>query len=95
VPTTCSLRDYIPRFNLGTSGQQVHIAFPASDSELEDKTTRRHPCFKIASPEALQELQARIYAHYEKGGESAPLQADEPGAVNSGESTGVRRETSA
>lgn len=72
------------RFNIGSSGQQVHIAFPQSETELEDKTTRRHACFKLASPDALQELQARIYAHHEKGGDSAPLQADKPGDVNSG-----------
>jgi hypothetical protein len=78
------------RFNIGSSGQQVHIAFPASETELEDKTTRRHACFKLASPNALQELQARIYAHHEKGGDSAPSQADKPGDVNSGESENVK-----
>jgi hypothetical protein len=57
---------------------------------LADKTARRHPCFKLASPAALQELQARIWAHFEKGGEGAPLQADKPGDVNSGQS-GVSR----
>lgn len=28
-----------------------------------------------------------MYAHHEKGGDSAPLQADKPGDVNSGEQT--------
>jgi hypothetical protein len=30
------------------------------------------------------ELRARIWAHYERGGEAAPLEADRPGVVNSG-----------
>ncbi|GHJ86473.1 hypothetical protein NliqN6_2875 [Naganishia liquefaciens] len=84
VPVPSAQTKELAWFNIGSSGQQVHIAFPASETELEDKTTRRHACFKLASPNALQELQARIYAHHEKGGDSAPSQADKPGDVNSG-----------
>jgi catechol 2,3-dioxygenase-like lactoylglutathione lyase family enzyme len=84
-PYRYSSIDESRRFNIGESGQQVHIAFPAHEQELADKTARRHPCFKLASQEAMQQLQARIWAHYKKGGEGAPLQADKPGDVNSGE----------
>jgi hypothetical protein len=57
----------------------VHIA----PGDNEEKSPR-HPCFKLGSPEELVELRARIWAHYEKGGEAAPLEADRPGVVNSG-----------
>lgn len=30
------------------------------------------------------ELRARIWAHFERGGEAAPREADRPGVVNSG-----------
>jgi hypothetical protein len=69
-------------FDIGSSGQQVHIA-PGSNEEKSP----RHPCFKLGSPEELVELvelRARIWAHYERGGEAAPLEADRPGVVNSG-----------
>lgn len=33
----------------------------------------------------MAQLQARIWAHFERGGEGAPVQADKPGDVNSGE----------
>ncbi|KAJ9122801.1 hypothetical protein QFC24_004232 [Naganishia onofrii] len=84
VPVPSAQTQELAWFNIGTSGQQVHIAFPAHEQELADKTARRHPCFHIASQEALYELQTRIYQHFEKGGEGAPLQADKPGDVNSG-----------
>lgn len=77
--------DSVQRFDIGTSGQQVHIAFPAHAAELADTSARRHPCFKLASPAALGELQARIWEHYERGGQGAPLQADKPGDMNSGQ----------
>lgn len=66
-------------FDIGTSGQQVHIAF--GPNEVESK---RHPCFQIESPEALLQLQKRIWAHYERKDEAAPKAADKPGEENSG-----------
>ena len=67
-------------FDIGSSGQQVHIA-PGTN---EEPKSSRHPCFKLGSPEQLIELRARIWDHYERGGEAAPLEADKPGVVNSG-----------
>jgi catechol 2,3-dioxygenase-like lactoylglutathione lyase family enzyme len=66
-------------FDIGDSGQQIHIA----PGENEAKSSR-HPCFKLGSPEQLIELRARIWAHFERGGEAAPLEADQPGNTNSG-----------
>lgn len=67
-------------FDIGDSGQQVHIAFGPEEVE-----SRRHPCFSLPSGEALLSLQTRIWEHFQKGGHSAPRQADQPGKQNSGE----------
>jgi len=67
-------------FDIGSSGQQVHIAFGTNETR-----SSRHPCFKLESPAALLELRQRIYDHHVKGGDSAPQEADRPGGVNSGE----------
>lgn len=67
------------RFDIGSSGQQVHISFGATDPEAN-----RHPCFKLSSPEELEELKASIYDHHVRGGAAAPMAADKPGDVNSG-----------
>ncbi|KAL3480522.1 hypothetical protein BJX99DRAFT_254512 [Aspergillus californicus] len=66
-------------FDIGTSGQQIHVAHGIN----ETNTSTRHPCFKLGSPELLQELQRRIWDHHERGGDAAPLGADKPGE-NSG-----------
>ncbi|WWD19472.1 hypothetical protein CI109_103932 [Kwoniella shandongensis] len=71
-------------YNISSSGQQIHVSHPTSPSELLQPTSRQHPCFRLASPEALRELQKRIWEHYKRGGDSAPKDADEPGAENSG-----------
>lgn len=73
-------RDTLAWFDIGSSGQQVHIAFGPDEVE-----SRRHPCFQLPSAEALHELQTRVWEHYTRGGKSAPRQADEPGKANSGE----------
>ncbi|OAL22060.1 hypothetical protein AYO20_11254 [Fonsecaea nubica] len=70
-------------FDIGSSGQQVHVAFGAP-SDFE-KRSSRHPCFRLASPEALLQLRQRIWEHFVRGGEAAPTEADKPGDVNSGE----------
>ncbi|KAL2864818.1 putative glyoxalase family protein [Aspergillus lucknowensis] len=67
-------------FNIGDSGQQVHVAFGVNES----LSSRRHPCFKLESPEKLLELQHRIWNHHVRGGDAAPLQADKPGEQSSG-----------
>ncbi|KIX93241.1 uncharacterized protein Z520_11096 [Fonsecaea multimorphosa CBS 102226] len=69
-------------FDIGSSGQQVHVAFGAP-SDFEKKSSR-HPCFKLSSPEALLQLRQRIWEHFVRGGEAAPTEADKPGDVNSG-----------
>jgi catechol 2,3-dioxygenase-like lactoylglutathione lyase family enzyme len=74
-------------FDIGSSGQQVHVAFGPEEVE-----SRRHPCFQVPSAEALLNLQTRIYEHYSKGDKSAPRQADQPGQENSG-SKGVEYPT--
>ncbi|KAH9893853.1 hypothetical protein F4778DRAFT_298348 [Xylariomycetidae sp. FL2044] len=66
-------------FDIGSSGQQVHVSLAKHDQDVIATNSSRHPCFKISSPEALLELQKRIFAHFEKKGIDAPMAADEPG----------------
>lgn len=66
-------------YDIGTSGQQVHIAFGPQEVD-----SSRHPCFKLESPEKLVELQNKVWEHYERKDESSPRAADKPGEVNSG-----------
>lgn len=75
----------LPRFDITPQGQQIHISDSASP--LEPKSSR-HPCFRVASPEALIELQKKIWTFYEseEAGEARPREADKPGEVDSGES---------
>ncbi|KAK6581595.1 hypothetical protein PZA11_006286 [Diplocarpon coronariae] len=71
-------------FNISTSGQQIHVAFGPIDTTPHP----RHPCFKISSPEKLLELRTKIWQHFERGGEAAPTEADEPGEESSGSKGG-------
>lgn len=81
-PVPVLQRDTLAWFDIGTSGQQVHIAFgKPEDFEL---TSSRHPCFQVASPENLVALRQKIWEHFEKGGEGAPTAADRPGEEASG-----------
>ncbi|KAH3915251.1 hypothetical protein HBI56_013710 [Parastagonospora nodorum] len=75
-------RDTLAWFDLGTSGQQVHIAIgkPADFTHASS----RHPCFRVGSVEDLMALRQRIWEHHERGGEAAPKEADKPGEKNSG-----------
>lgn len=66
-------------FDIGTSGQQVHISLPKHDHDTIRDDASRHPCFRVGSPEALLALQRRVYAHWQRGGEGAPTAADAPG----------------
>jgi len=75
-------RDTLAWFDIGTSGQQVHIAFgKPEDFAL---TSSRHPCFKLSSIEDLLALRQKIWEHFERGGDAAPKAADRPGEKNSG-----------
>jgi hypothetical protein len=67
------------RFNIGTSGQQVHVGIGTNEPDHD-----RHPCFHIDSIEGLNELRAKIWEHHVKGGPSAALAADKPGESDSG-----------
>ena len=72
-------RHRVAWFDIGSSGQQVHIAYGPNEKE-----SPRHPCFKLESPEKLVELQKRVFQHFEKKNKSSPRAADQPGQVNSG-----------
>jgi hypothetical protein len=67
------------RFNLGSSGQQIHVTIGATDP-----SSTRHPCFKLDSREELEEIKTSIYEHHVRGGAAAPMAADKPGEQNSG-----------
>ncbi|KAJ5628199.1 hypothetical protein N7490_010427 [Penicillium lividum] len=66
-------------FNIGSSGQQIHINMGRTDPEHS-----RHPCFKLDSKEDLETLKEGIYNHHIRGVPSAPMAADKPGAMDSG-----------
>lgn len=70
-------------FDIGASGQQVHVSLPKHDNDSIPPTATRHPCFRVGSPEALLKLQERVHAHFLRGGGDAPADADAPG-VSSG-----------
>ena len=63
------------------------MAFGRADLDFttEARAARRHPCFRLESPEALDKLQRRIWDHFVRGGEGAPSECDQPGGENSGE----------
>jgi hypothetical protein len=90
-PVPALQKDSLAWFDIGTSGQQVHIAHgkPFDFEALEEgkgvKLSSRHPCFKVTNGEALLELRKRVYEHFERGGEGAPREADRPGDRDSGE----------
>ncbi|KAI8943861.1 hypothetical protein NX059_001833 [Plenodomus lindquistii] len=69
-------------FDIGTSGQQVHVAFGKPEDFAH--ASSQHPCFRVGSGESLIELQKKVWEHFERGGEAAPQAADKPGEKNSG-----------
>ncbi|KAI1303956.1 hypothetical protein F5Y03DRAFT_358532 [Xylaria venustula] len=69
-------------FDIGTSGQQVHIA-PGDPKDFSFHSAR-HPCFRVADGEQLLELRRKIHAHFQRGGIGAPKAADSPEGENSG-----------
>lgn len=68
--------------DIGSSGQQVHISLPKYVGDTAPPDSSRHPCFKVGSLEALIELQKRIYSHWLRGGDDAPLSADAVGETS-------------
>lgn len=72
--------DLVRRFDITPGGQQIHIAFGPPN---EPKASR-HLCFKLESPEALLKLRQKVWDHHERGGDSAPIEADKPGQEDSG-----------
>ncbi|KAI0477421.1 hypothetical protein GGR56DRAFT_637249 [Xylariaceae sp. FL0804] len=71
-------------FDLGDSGQQVHVA-PGRPADFGEESSR-HPCFRVGGgADALLALRRRVHAHLERGGPGAPRAADAPGAESSGE----------
>ncbi|KAH6868858.1 hypothetical protein BKA58DRAFT_441283 [Alternaria rosae] len=75
-------RETLAWFDIGSSGQQVHVAIGKPEDFAHSSS--RHPCFRVGSVEALNELRVKVWEHHERGGEAAPLEADRPGAKNSG-----------
>lgn len=72
-------------FDIGASGQQVHISLPEHPDDVASfraTDTNRHPCFRVGSPAALLELQKRVYGHWLRGGDGAPLAADAVGETS-------------
>lgn len=85
MKATANRRFTSHRFNIGSSGQQIHINEGSTDPEHS-----RHPCFKLPSLEELEEVKKSIYDHKVRGGPAAPMAADKPGEADSGESGCLR-----
>lgn len=75
-------RETLAWFDIGTSGQQVHVAF-GKPHDFEHASSQ-HPCFKVGTAEDLMVLRQKVWQHFERGGEAAPKEADKPGEKNSG-----------
>ncbi|KAJ0114051.1 hypothetical protein J7T55_007885 [Diaporthe amygdali] len=82
-PVPAAQTDELAWFDIGVSGQQVHVSLPKHDNDTIPGDASRHPCFRVGSPEALHALQERVHAHHLRGGADAPAAADPPG-VSSG-----------
>ncbi|KAJ5902281.1 hypothetical protein N7495_002809 [Penicillium taxi] len=79
TPVPVAQEGTIKWFNIGSSGQQIHISHGTTDP-----VHRRHPCFHIPSREELEKLKQLVYDHHIRGGPAAPMESDKPGEVNSG-----------
>jgi catechol 2,3-dioxygenase-like lactoylglutathione lyase family enzyme len=69
-------------FDIASSGQQIHISYPegpAKASDTNNPAASRHPCFKLASRDALVAVQQRILNHIARGGPDAPMACDAVG----------------
>lgn len=82
VPTGSSHR--LAWFDIESSGQQIHVAHYDPNTESPAAESARHPCFKVENSEKLGELRSKVYEHFKRGGEGAPMAADAPGQENSG-----------
>ncbi|QSZ37025.1 hypothetical protein DSL72_009117 [Monilinia vaccinii-corymbosi] len=83
VPVPALQKDHLAWFDITPGGQQIHISDSASPTEPKSS---RHPCFRVASPEALVELQRKVWSFFEseETGEARPREADRPGETASG-----------
>lgn len=75
-------RDTLAWFDIGASGQQVHVAI-GKPADFQHSSSR-HPCFKVGNEQDLVKLREAIWEHFERGGSAAPQEADKPGDKNSG-----------
>ncbi|KAF2826574.1 hypothetical protein CC86DRAFT_406830 [Ophiobolus disseminans] len=75
-------RDTLAWFDIGASGQQVHVAIGTPHDFLHPSS--RHVCFRVAQAEQLLALRQKVWDHFQRGGEAAPTEADRPGSKNSG-----------
>ncbi|KAK5070496.1 hypothetical protein LTR64_000167 [Lithohypha guttulata] len=88
TPVPESKKAHLMWFNIGNSGQQLHVTSEHDFSQAQLKAqseSPRHPCFKVPSQEKLDILQRRLWELYEDGEEGAPMQCDRPGADNGGQ----------
>jgi catechol 2,3-dioxygenase-like lactoylglutathione lyase family enzyme len=75
-------RETLAWFDIGDSGQQVHVAMGKPEDFQHNSS--RHPCFKVGQAEHLLALRQKVWEHFERGGEAAPIAADKPGEKDSG-----------
>ncbi|KAK4704227.1 hypothetical protein P7C70_g1978, partial [Phenoliferia sp. Uapishka_3] len=84
VPVPELQRGTLKWFDITPGGQQIHLAYDYPTSSTLSQPSRRHPCFKVGSPELLRQLQEKVWAHHQKGVASSPKTCDQPGEENSG-----------
>lgn len=88
TPVPESKKSHLMWFNIGTSGQQLHITSEHNLNPTQMKAqseSPRHPCFKVPAEDKLVILQQRLWVLCEQGGEGAPVQCDQPGTDNGGQ----------
>ncbi|KAK5942822.1 hypothetical protein PMZ80_005388 [Knufia obscura] len=87
TPAPDSMKAHLAWFDMGSSGQQIHITsqFHLDQAQMKAQSeSPRHLCFKILSEDKLDQLQERIWQLYKTGGESAPVHCDDPAQTASG-----------
>jgi len=89
-PVPAHMAGQLAWFDIGSSGQQVHIAH-CSAGTVNEAQAQRHPCFKVESAEALEELMGRVQKHFKEGGKAAPREAEADMITHTGKSNVLLR----
>ncbi|KAM7198904.1 hypothetical protein V8F20_005971 [Naviculisporaceae sp. PSN 640] len=80
-PVPAAQKDRLAWFDIGTSGQQVHVAFGRPDIDFTPlaRQASRHPCFRVENLEKLRELQERVWGHFLAGRDEQGQEQEQEG----------------